>query len=119
MSGVNKLHKYAGPENWLLVDKNGDFQEIREGVFDALYERYASGYTCKLDILHGRAGSHVYFHDLLADDSWRVASFGRGDSGWRARVIDSLPEVCRLSDGARAELEDKLGWFVSVTFFFL
>ena len=119
MSGGNKLHKYAGPKNWLLVDKNGDFQEVREGIYDALYEQYASGYTCKLDILHGRTGSHVYFLDLIHDESWPIASFRYSDACWQAKVINNLPEGCNLSSEAKAELIDKLSWYETVTFFFL
>lgn len=120
MSGINKLHKYAGPENWLLVDKNGDFQEVREGVFDALNAGYASGTWCELDIIHVQARRpHVVFHNLLTGGSWCTVYFGRGDSGWMEMVIDNLPEECRLSDAAKAELVDKLGWFQQVSFFFL
>lgn len=117
--GINKLHKYAGTKNWLLVDRNGNFQEIRETVFDALFEQYASGYACKLDIIHGRSGSHVYFHDLNLDETWPIASFLASDTGWQAKVINNLPEGCKLSSEAKAELIDRLSWYETVTFYFL
>ena len=119
MFGVNKLHKYAGPKNWLLVDKNGDFQEIREGIYDALFVQYASGYTCKLNIIQGWSRSHVYFHDFNIDETWTITSFRASEAGWQAKVINNLPEGCNLSIEAKAELIDKLSWYETVTFFFL
>lgn len=119
MFGINKLHKYARPKNFLLVDKNGDFQEINEGVYDAIFEQYAKGYAFKLDILRGRTGLHVFFIDLIKDESWPVATTLYEEKGWQAKTIKNLPEVCKLSCEAKAELIDRLDWYESITFFFL
>ena len=117
--GINKLHKYAGPNNWLLVDKSGNFQEIRESIFDALFEQYSCGFACKLDILRGRAGLHVYFNDLSNEDSWPIGASRLNETGWQTRVISNLPEECNLSSAAKAELIDRIDWYEGVTFFFL
>jgi hypothetical protein len=119
MFGINKLHKYAGPKNFLLVDKNGDFQEINESVYDAIYEQYSKGYAFKLDIIRGRTGLHVFFIDLINDDSWPVATTLYEEKGWQAKTIKNLPEQCKLSSEAKAELIDRLDWYESITFFIL
>lgn len=117
--GINKLHKYARPNNWILVDRNGNFQEIREGVFDALYEKHAAGFACKLNIIRSRTCLHVYFHDLISDDLWPIASARYDETGWQVKAIKNLPEQCNLSRGAKAELIYRLDWYETITFFFL
>ena len=121
MFGINKLHKYAGPSNWLLVDKNGDFQEVRRETYETLYDaiRPEVGFACRVEMVKRPFVTQVMFHDFQADDSWPIAAIRPGVQGWESKLVGDLPEECRLSDAARSELVDKLGWFQQVSFFFL